>query len=608
MQRERISLCMIVKDEAAHLSRCLRSVWGAVDEIVVVDTGSADETVAIAEDFGARVIHQTWKGDFAIARNTGVERAAGEWILFMDADEELELAHKDALRELVRQPGVEGFFLQIHNYIGRAPRKGGVEAEAVVERSEGATINPVLRLFRNRPGHRFEGRIHEQIAAAICRVTPGAAFQITDVILHHYGYRQEDVLRKDKVKRNMELLQAALADEPDNAFYMYNLGVEFLRLGQAAQARLQFRRAIELVDPYTCSFAHLLYKYEVRSLQALGHGEGAREATLAGLALYPEYTDLWQYRAACEMALGLRLQAKRSLLEALRLGPAPAGYHTEQGIGTYQSAYTLGQLEEEDGELDEAVQWYVETVRMKSSLTPPLCRLFRVMRAMRREEGIVELLAEKFSLSSGEAVWRIVALLLDCRCPAAARLLLFGPLAAGVPSSTKAVAGVLVELFSGEREGEREGEQERGLRAGKGGSQLLERLLEQRDWLDDRPVRYRGAAVAFLRPQLANVGAGLRRAVEQGERAEAEPVWAGLQRLLEGAAAAGASGKLAVVLQRWGAGLAALESRRDRAEGAQALMRSLAALADRRLAVVELEGSEAPIQAARLGLPGFDGF
>ena len=86
---QRISLCMIVRDEEEHLARCLASVQGVVDEIVIVDTGSIDRSVEIAEGFGARVLHEEWKGDFAAPRNTGIDAAGGDWILVLDADEEL---------------------------------------------------------------------------------------------------------------------------------------------------------------------------------------------------------------------------------------------------------------------------------------------------------------------------------------------------------------------------------------------------------------------------------------------------------------------------------------------------------------------------------------
>ncbi|MCS7459583.1 glycosyltransferase [Paenibacillus doosanensis] len=410
MRRNRISLCMIVKDEEEQLLRCLASVQGAVDEIIVVDTGSSDRTAAIARRFGARVIETAWTGDFAAARNAGIDQAAGEWILFLDADEELNRADRSKLRQYVQLAGYDGFFLQIHNYVGSG--------------HQGATINPVLRLFRSDPQHRFEGRIHEQIAEAICRRNPTAAFHITDIVIHHYGYRQEVVVSKDKVRRNIRLLEEAIAAEPENAFYRYNMGVERLRSGQPLAALDSFGEAVRRIDPYTASYAHLLYKYEVRCYQALGRWEEALNRIGSALELFPEYTDLLQYKAVCEKALGRSREAKRSLLQALELGPPPAMYHTEEGMGTFQSAYLLGQLMEEDGEAIEAAHWYTEAIRFKPSLTPPLYRLFHIFRITGREEQIPEWVNRRFAIRSPEALWKVAAIMLQCRCGRALLLLL----------------------------------------------------------------------------------------------------------------------------------------------------------------------------------------
>lgn len=209
---------MIVKDEEELLPHCLASVQGAVDEVIVVDTGSSDRSAEIAQQYGAVVVAFEWCDDFAAARNAGLERASGDWILFLDADEALDRAAREQIRSWTAVSGCDGLFLNIHNYTGTG--------------QQGVTVNPVLRLFRNAPEHRFEGRIHEQIAAAICRGNPEAAFHVTDMVIHHYGYQTAIVERKDKVNRNVRLLQQAVEEEPGQPFHHYNLGVEYLRVGK----------------------------------------------------------------------------------------------------------------------------------------------------------------------------------------------------------------------------------------------------------------------------------------------------------------------------------------------------------------------------------------
>jgi glycosyltransferase involved in cell wall biosynthesis len=145
---------MIVKDEADVIACCLKSASNTADEIIIVDTGSTDGTAEIARSLGAIVIDCQWCNDFAYARNAGLQHATGKWILILDADEELNEGSGAKLRQYADQDGAEGFFVHIYNYTG--------------ERNSGpAVINPTIRMFRNLPQHRFEGRVHEQITPSI---------------------------------------------------------------------------------------------------------------------------------------------------------------------------------------------------------------------------------------------------------------------------------------------------------------------------------------------------------------------------------------------------------------------------------------------------------
>ena len=117
-QGMRLSLCMIVRDEEEMLPRTLEAIKPAVDEIIIVDTGSTDATIAIAESFGATVIEREWTGSFSDARNASLEAATGDWFLYLDADEVLVSEDVDRLRGLVGQTWREAFFLHETNFTG----------------------------------------------------------------------------------------------------------------------------------------------------------------------------------------------------------------------------------------------------------------------------------------------------------------------------------------------------------------------------------------------------------------------------------------------------------------------------------------------------------
>jgi len=135
----RISAAMIVRNEEAVLAECLRSIHDEVDEIVVTDTGSSDRSREIAAAFGAHVLKRAWDDDFSAARNHSLEAASGDWILYIDADERLDVARHGGLRQTVTRPGMAAFLMRCQ------PRLG-------------FTTYLEARLFRRDPRIRFTGR------------------------------------------------------------------------------------------------------------------------------------------------------------------------------------------------------------------------------------------------------------------------------------------------------------------------------------------------------------------------------------------------------------------------------------------------------------------
>ncbi|SEU20219.1 glycosyltransferase family 2 protein [Paenibacillus sp. NFR01] len=404
-----ISLCMIVKNEADTLARCLKSVAGVADELIVVDTGSTDGTAEIARRFGADVVDYPWNGDFAAARNAGLRRAKGAWILVLDADEELDESGKAELLLCAAHPEYEAFFLRIHNHQGKD------------RTSPTITVNPIIRLFRNRPGHRFCGAIHEQIASVILEQKPGAAMHLSGVVVHHYGYAAEVVAKKDKIKRNIELLQNELNREPDNAFHHFNMAVEHMRIGDSRKALQHIRRSLETAQADS-SFIHLLYKYEVRCLSALEAFPAALEACERGIALLPNYPDLHHAHGVLQLQLGNLAAAKKAFRKAIAIGDAPPGYHTEAGLGTYATLGLLARVCEETGARQEAAAFYGQAARRHPQRPWPLvARMIRAYKGSGRERDIARELQAIWSSGTGSGGGPVEA---DAPWTQAARLLI----------------------------------------------------------------------------------------------------------------------------------------------------------------------------------------
>jgi len=279
--RPTVSLCMIVKNEEAFLEGCLDSVQGAVDEIVIVDTGSTDRTLEIASRYGARILHHPWTGNFSEARNVGLDAATSDWTLVLDADERLADGQADQLRNLLENDASAGYSLTIDNLVGEEARKG-------------RQVATVFRLFRNRPDVRFEGRIHEQVILSAQKT--GLKTYPSTVHILHLGYTKTAMESRDKLNRNLDLLERQLAEEPENPYVHYNLGQTLKMMGKLDEARARFEEALRRLKangadrgiPY---YANLYFALS-DTLRLLEDFEAARLLLEEGLAIYPDFPDL----------------------------------------------------------------------------------------------------------------------------------------------------------------------------------------------------------------------------------------------------------------------------------------------------------------------------
>jgi glycosyltransferase involved in cell wall biosynthesis/predicted Zn-dependent protease len=348
-----LSLCMIVKDEEEMLPRCLEAVAPAVDEIVVVDTGSTDRTVEVAESFGARVIHVEWKGDFASARNVSFEAATGDWLMYLDADEVLVREDAARLRALTGRVWREAFYLVETNFTGELENRTTITHNA-------------LRVFRNRPEYRFEGRIHEQVAHHLPRSLP-ERMEATQVRVEHYGYLGVVRDAKDKSRRNLELLERQAAEGDDSPFLHYNLGSEYGALADVDKALHHLTLAWEAMkggsDLHHSPFVFPLVYRRVRALRLAERLEEADAAAREGLELFPGFTDLVFERALAAYD-GHDLTRAAVLLEkCIEMGDGPSRYTSIAGYGSYVALMQLAQVRRERAEHEEAEELLTTCLR-----------------------------------------------------------------------------------------------------------------------------------------------------------------------------------------------------------------------------------------------------
>ncbi len=345
---QRVSLCMIVRDEEEHLARCLESVRDAVDEIVIVDTGSTDRSIQIAESFGARVIHEEWKGDFAAPRNTGLDAATGDWILVLDADE--ELIDGARIRELLTVEGIEGYCLREVNFIGE-------------ERGIESVVNSAFRLFRNRPAYRYSGALHEQIMGTV-DPEGGRVTRFVGIEIHHYGYLEPTSRARQKTDRNMAIVMEEVTRRPDDSFTLFNAGVEFQRIGEFEEALDYFRRSFAALDSLKAYYASLLLRNIVATLNAMERWDEALDVLADALSAYPDFTDLHYLQGQIHASRREYRAAVQSFRRAIDLGDHGGDrYLAQAGMGSFYSWHALGTLYEMMGDVHEAVRCQRNAIR-----------------------------------------------------------------------------------------------------------------------------------------------------------------------------------------------------------------------------------------------------
>jgi len=355
----RIALVMIVRNEAESIARCLLSAKSAVDEMIVLDTGSTDATIAIARDLGAKVFEWAWRDDFAAARNEALSHSTADWNLVLDADEWL-VGDGQLLRQAAQREHLNG-----GGFLGLLQVKSPLDGQRVAVPSaapEAAADRPLPTLDVNAPGSqiyfswlprffprgiKYVGRIHEQP-----RSEPLLQFRKLAVEIGHDGYLWTKM--SEKKGRNRSLLLAALRDDPEDPYLHYQLGKDYDVYGDYSEAISCYEKGLHLVLP-----GHM-YRIDmvVRTLVCLknvGLLELAYKFAEDEMPYCQKSPDFFFVLA--HIMIGLAVQqphrarsewlpmARISLLFALKIGDAPEIEASVSGRGSSSAARDLANLD-----------------------------------------------------------------------------------------------------------------------------------------------------------------------------------------------------------------------------------------------------------------------
>ena len=283
---QKISLCMITKNEEGFLPRCLASVKELVAEIIIVDTGSTDRTTEIAQGHGAKIYQHPWEDDYSKHRNQSISYATGDWILIMDADEVIAKKDLDRIREVLNTVGADGFFFTLRNYESSSNLANLTLNPEDYEEGKGFPgfiSSDFIRLFRNDPSIYFTGRVHETVTQTIAQ-SAKATFN-TGIPIHHYCK-----VRSDRIKRKQDSYLALgmkrLDENPNDSIAYKGLCDQLLELGM-------LRDALDIAD--------------------------------RGLAVFPDMLDLRFNRGLALDRLGMQNEAEKEYLWVLARQPDHLG-------------------------------------------------------------------------------------------------------------------------------------------------------------------------------------------------------------------------------------------------------------------------------------------
>ncbi len=220
----KLTACMIVKNEARCLSRCLASLQGHVDEIVVVDTGSTDATVEIATSFGAQVYHFEWVNNFALARNFAIDHCTGDWLFIIDADEYLRNGDASVLRSLCEQADVAHacalIISQVSYTAGTVDETlhGTAQDPVALGQTTPYLVAQVQRVLKRRDDIRYSGALHEFAVFTHDPSLPLPYWHAAHnaVVLYHDGYTP--ALSAQKKERNAAIINEAQEERPHTWF------------------------------------------------------------------------------------------------------------------------------------------------------------------------------------------------------------------------------------------------------------------------------------------------------------------------------------------------------------------------------------------------------
>lgn len=389
-----LSVCMIVKNEEEVLERCLQSIHGIADEIIIVDTGSTDNTKQIATKYTDKFYEIKWENDFSKARNYAASKSSGEWILVIDADEYVDReSFNEFKKQLSLNPPVEEInAVQIVNFVG--------------EEANNTTLNHHTRLYRNNGLIEFNRPIHEVLQYKDKETT---VVGYVDLQIYHSGYMKQIVKEKQKNDRNLSLL---LKKEEKSGIDYFYIGNEYKSLGNMKKAIEYYQAAYKNRESDSVAYLTKLLVLLIDALYSEKRFEEALQVIKGCEEAYPHYADYKYYKGLICLAQKKNNQAKAVFEYILTNKDILVVDHSED-YKEYLPLINLASIYEEEGELHKAVEYYSKAISLNETNDVLWSRLLYLLGKHSSLEELTGFINRKVVTSRGMNELRMIKILLN---------------------------------------------------------------------------------------------------------------------------------------------------------------------------------------------------
>lgn len=382
-----ISVCLITKDEAENLRMLLGPITGIADEIIVVDTGSTDDTVSLAEKYGAMVTVSPWQDDFGRARNEALKLAKGKWVLSLDADMEISLAECGKIRRLAENGKADAYTFTVLNHLG---------GNAV------AMKDKKIMMFRNRDSYRYRGPVYERL---LLKGSGKKKVVIEDagVIINHHGFNSDLPGFAAKRERNIKILQREL-EKRENPFDRYCLAAEYMQIGKYPEAKLALVQASRQCNGEEAFYPDIIRKQAV-CLFNLNDYKRAKEIIHTGLKKYgAKLADLNSLLGNIHLRENNYREAEKVLEQSIQgeNGDNCGNYAYEPG--REQGYIDLARVCLEKGQWGEGVFHCLHVLQRNPAFTPATVLLSETLKKYSEQKNVEVFLERYFNLSSDEVL------------------------------------------------------------------------------------------------------------------------------------------------------------------------------------------------------------